>query len=146
MRFTNWPALTDAFVIFTVTLSSLIPAANASGPVAAVTFSVPETGTTYIAGTLTGISWEYEMNPSFSEEFLLGYACNISLVNSKFGTNYTLATGVTLLVSSATNATALIQPGVLRYPWNAKIGGGYSVSLESDLIGNWSSGVFSIAF
>jgi hypothetical protein len=125
------------------------------------------------------------MNPSFSEESLLGYACNISLVNSKFGTNCachnnwvirleadtsmidTLATGVTLLVSSATNATALIQPGVLRYPWNAKIGGGYSVSckyqnnlyrtcacfslmlldaVESDLIGNWSSGVFSIAF
>ena len=57
MRFTNWPALTNAFVIFTVTLSSLISAANASGPVAAVTFSVPETGTTYIAGTLTGISW-----------------------------------------------------------------------------------------
>ena len=57
MRFTNWPALTNALVIFTVTLSSLILAANADGPVADVNFYVPQNGATYYAGNMTGFSW-----------------------------------------------------------------------------------------
>ena len=57
MRFTNWPALTNALVIFTSTLSSLIPAANAIGPVADVNFVTPQNGQTYFAGDESGITW-----------------------------------------------------------------------------------------
>jgi hypothetical protein len=57
MRFIKWPALTNALVIFTISLSSLIPAANATGPVADVNFLIPENGATYNAGDKSGITW-----------------------------------------------------------------------------------------
>jgi hypothetical protein len=120
------------------------------------------------------------MNPGFSEESLLGYACNLYLIDLNGQSNCacrniwvirleadtsmidTLATGVTLLLSTARNATALVQPSTIRYPSNAK--GSYFVTckyqnnlslclfflmlfdaVESGLIGSWRSGVFSIA-
>jgi hypothetical protein len=57
MRFSTWPALTNALVIFTITLSSLIPAASAIGPVAEVNFVTPENGQTYVAGDMSGLTW-----------------------------------------------------------------------------------------
>ena len=57
MRFTEWPAFTNALVIFTITLSSLIPAVNATGPVANVNFLIPKNGATYNAGDESGITW-----------------------------------------------------------------------------------------
>ena len=57
MRFTIWPALTNALVIFTITLSSLIPAASADNPVTDVNFVVPINGQTYVAGDMSGLIW-----------------------------------------------------------------------------------------
>ncbi|KAH9990702.1 hypothetical protein BJV77DRAFT_1011664 [Russula vinacea] len=146
MRFTKWPAFTNALVIFTITLSSLIPAANATGPVANVNFLIPKNGATYNAGDESGITWTYDMNANTSEEILLGDVCNLYLVNGNTGSRYTLETGVPLLDSSGSpDASSVVNPDLIPYPVDATAGGGYFVLMESDTIGNWRSDIFSIA-
>ncbi|KAH9991359.1 hypothetical protein BJV77DRAFT_1068335 [Russula vinacea] len=145
MRFTNWPALINALVIFTSTLSSLIPAANAIGPVADVNFVTPQNGQTYFAGDESGITWNFIMNANFSQEMLLGDVCNLYLVDYNTKSRYALATGIPLLEDSdSPNANSSVNPYTIRYPPNSTIGYGYFILLESEDIGNWRSGIFSL--
>ena len=54
MRFTTWSTLTKTFIISTVTLQSLIPAASAQPR---VSWSVPGVGLTYPAGETIVLQW-----------------------------------------------------------------------------------------
>ena len=57
MRFTTWPALPTAFIIFTAALLSLIPAANAQTVPFSVLWDSPNAGDLYIAGQESKIIW-----------------------------------------------------------------------------------------
>jgi hypothetical protein len=56
MRFTTWPTLANTFIISTVALLSLIPAASAESPSADLYFTEPVEGQVYSIGTNT-VSW-----------------------------------------------------------------------------------------
>jgi hypothetical protein len=57
MRFTIWSALTNAFVIFTVILPSLIPGANAFYDVVLYFTNPSSSGAVYFAGQESEITW-----------------------------------------------------------------------------------------
>lgn len=56
MRFTTWPTLANTFIISTVALLTLIPAASAESPSADLYFTEPLGGQTYNIGNNT-VSW-----------------------------------------------------------------------------------------
>ncbi|KAF8465611.1 hypothetical protein DFH94DRAFT_782964, partial [Russula ochroleuca] len=141
MRFITWPAFTNAFIIFTVTLPSLIPAVNANyvGLVGLRFINPSDSGGAYFPGQESEITWGFNADVSTEGIRLTGYDCNLYLVDSA-GDNYTLATGVPLV--NSTNVFG--SSGVITFPPGAIPGSNYFIDLESKDIGSWHSNFFTI--
>lgn len=67
MRFTTWPTLANTFIISTVALLSLIPAASAASPSADLYFTEPLEGKIYPIGTNT-VSWYVQETRAGSQD------------------------------------------------------------------------------
>jgi hypothetical protein len=90
MRFTTWPALKSAFLIFTATLPSLIladnpniidnPAHNGQVPGVEISFLTPLSGSNYYPGENSVISW-YVKNGGLEteQEFMMSWVLQVHI-------------------------------------------------------------------
>ncbi|KAH9991353.1 hypothetical protein BJV77DRAFT_537874 [Russula vinacea] len=133
MRFTTWPALPTAFIIFTAALLSLIPAANAQTVPFSVLWDSPNAGDLYIAGQESKIMWDTDTGGND----LSDVTCQLWL-HGPYGIVYQLTEQIPILDD---------QSGPITYPPQAVPSTEYFISMVTKDFGIiFYSGNFTIAY
>ncbi|KAH9997077.1 hypothetical protein BJV77DRAFT_104164 [Russula vinacea] len=132
MRFTTWSTVTNVFIVSTVALLSLIPAANAFD----ILILSPAGGETYRPREKATVSWRIDKIDLVDvDSELSGKICDIVMMGSDNGYSYLLSKGVPIL-----NDSALVKYPAAP-PSTEDSGISYYISLQTEY-GAFTSNLF----